>query len=670
MPTTGQTRRAQSQECKALLDVAGRSMFQDNAFRITGLPAHASNREITKHGERLKLQEELGNGAPPMTGVFARNPPPALDEIRAALQRLKNPEYRIVDEFLWFWPMSADSNLPDEAFAALQQGEVNQATAIWRKREADNDAAVIATHNLAVAYSLAALDLENGDIGKGRSEGESAKISRLWQSAVRRWLQIMDSDDLWSTVVERIRQLNEPNLPTGFARQMRQSLRVSLCKAHAELAVAYADEQQLGYARAQVTRIKRLSGETDAHELVAEMVLNPIINRLRQQIERARQKASDKAPNAADVARELFRQARDVIPKLSIFWDDNRPERAVLLDDVADAVNSLAIAHQSATNDDQGSLELLLEAQEWASTHDVIEKINKNVSVLTDNIAHAKLAPAYNILKSIQDSKASAHSRLQLFQSKAVPMLTFVTSELADTNSGKIQLFNAAAIVLREISVAAWNSEDDIAMAETAIQLALKYVRTAENKKRLLGDQKNLADIRAAQKAAIAEVEAKAKRDRNGKWMLAGVGGVILLVIIAGNSKPKVSPRPSPTPSYQSNTPPAYQPSPSARYSDGDGNTYSVPHAYTSELARDRAAIETQRTRVDQLEVQMDSLGRQIEQERSSVSNSSQYAVDEFNRKVNQYNALLTQAQSQNAYLNQLVGAYNAKLERYGRLTR
>jgi len=46
--------------------------------------------------------EKLGHGEIAGAGAFARRPPPTLDEIREALQRLKDPEKRIVDEFFCF----------------------------------------------------------------------------------------------------------------------------------------------------------------------------------------------------------------------------------------------------------------------------------------------------------------------------------------------------------------------------------------------------------------------------------------------------------------------------------------------------------------------------------------------------------------------------------------
>ena len=91
------TRRSHSASCKPLLDAATPELFRANAFRITGLPVDATIRQITKHADNLKLMEDLGRGESVHTAAFALKPPPTVDKIRDAIQKLKDPERRIVD---------------------------------------------------------------------------------------------------------------------------------------------------------------------------------------------------------------------------------------------------------------------------------------------------------------------------------------------------------------------------------------------------------------------------------------------------------------------------------------------------------------------------------------------------------------------------------------------
>ncbi len=72
------------------------------SIRITGLPVDATAKEIARHADKLKQMEELGYGAKANTAAFALDPPPSIDQIREAMQRLKEPERRLIDEFFWF----------------------------------------------------------------------------------------------------------------------------------------------------------------------------------------------------------------------------------------------------------------------------------------------------------------------------------------------------------------------------------------------------------------------------------------------------------------------------------------------------------------------------------------------------------------------------------------
>jgi hypothetical protein len=143
------------------------------------------------------------------------------------------------------------------------------------------------------------------------------------------------------------------------------------------------------------------------------------------------------------------------------------------------------------------------------------------------------------------------------------------------------------------------------------------------------------------------------------KWHLAISIGLIVWLIIAlataGDSRSSSNPR-----SY---TPPStYSPPPSD--GGGDASTHRVPSSISSELNRDRQAIETAETEAKLLATQLESLAQEIDRERHFLDQTSQFAVDAFNRKVNRYNSMLEQARGQDRLVNRMVDEYNAKLRR------
>src|SRR5687767_12107777 len=106
---------------RVLADRLGADLYRSNAFRVTGLPVAASDREISRHLERLKVAQRLGVAAPETTALLPLTPAPSLEALVEAAQRLRDPDARLIDLFFWFW-------LPEEyneaAFTLLRSGHV------------------------------------------------------------------------------------------------------------------------------------------------------------------------------------------------------------------------------------------------------------------------------------------------------------------------------------------------------------------------------------------------------------------------------------------------------------------------------------------------------------------------------------------------------------------
>src|ERR1700761_138270 len=140
MPTSTQdSPRAKSErvQCAPLMSVATMELFKKNGFRITGLAVDATSKEVSKRGERLKMMEEMGHGAAANTNAFPLNPPPSVDEIRDALQRLKDPEARLIEELFWCWPETFGQSTSDEAIQAYVTGQGERAFDLWIERKSD-----------------------------------------------------------------------------------------------------------------------------------------------------------------------------------------------------------------------------------------------------------------------------------------------------------------------------------------------------------------------------------------------------------------------------------------------------------------------------------------------------------------------------------------------------
>jgi hypothetical protein len=249
------------------------------------------------------------------------------------------------------------------------------------------------------------------------------------------------------------------------------------------------------------------------------------------------------------------------------------------------------------------------------------------------------------LLKSIQESEATPDSRLKRFEREAGSAIMKVSNisgvsasfgPLAGDSRVSAELFDSAAIVLRGISLDAWNTHHDLATASRAIELALNYARDQELKTRLLGDKTTLEQMASASQRAMTP---KSSSNRTALGWLIFVGVIIVLSAL-GNCNSSTSNSSSSTP--ESSLP--YTP-PSSSY----GNTYRAPD---TELEREGQTIEAERSNLEMLK-------REIEAARPLVDENSQVSIDQFNAKIDRYET------SRQAF-NLRVAAYNEKLHRSG----
>ena len=168
----------QAGECKPLMDACTPFVYRHNAYRITGLLADASVRDIKRRIDDLKHAEEMGDADEEHSHAFALRPPPSLEHIREAALRLQDPERRIVEEFFWFWPLDWENAKRDAALQALTNGDKKSPYQIWTGRISDDhsDQSIISKHNLAVLYQMTALDGELLSLEKTLTEESLTKL--------------------------------------------------------------------------------------------------------------------------------------------------------------------------------------------------------------------------------------------------------------------------------------------------------------------------------------------------------------------------------------------------------------------------------------------------------------------------------------------------------------
>jgi hypothetical protein len=355
-----------------------------------------------------------------------------------------------------------------------------------------------------------------------------------------------------------------------------------------------------------------------------------------------------------------------------LFFGEQEHFQKELFDEVAMTAVNCLVAYQRKTGDNETFVKLLERALPLAESIEVRRRIEENIGIGKGNLNQSKLDPVYELLKSIQDSKKSPSERLGRFNAEVANVLISAMAGLSRGSDDYNQLWDSAAIVLRGISLDAWNNHQDRQTAVAANELAIKHATSPELKQRLAEDKSTLQQQSTHHLDGSDWQRTNAKEKSSsvnpGMVFLAIVGILVVWGVIGSCNSTNDSQTPS-APAYTPPAPsaPAYTPPPASDSGSAGGNVYRVPSDVSSALDREKAGIEADRAVLKQLDDQLDSLGRKIESDRIYLDKTSQDAVDAFNAEVDRYNTLSQQDKAATAAFNVRVDNYNAKLRQYGR---
>jgi len=319
-------------------------------------------------------------------GALPLHPSPTEEETRDAVQRLSDPEARMLDEVFWFWPTNGDPE-SDPALCALSQGKIGEATNLWTHQAREEGKGGVAEHNLAVFRHLVALDYEWWLATEGLDKKDSELLPQLWSQALSHWQAVVGEDGFWRRLRERVRQLNDQKLTTGVARRIRHTLPKALLLIHARIALNALDR---GDQESSATHAAILmdSGFADG---LGTQVLRQSIKPIRQQIKSlckdSERQATADPPHANSVTRDLIANSTPLLATVDALLPDNDPIRQGLHDQVATTALSCQIGYGNNTEDWEESL-ALLEATLPLATGDAVRgRLEDNIEIVKRNLA-------------------------------------------------------------------------------------------------------------------------------------------------------------------------------------------------------------------------------------------------------------------------------------------
>ncbi|MEI7776184.1 MAG: hypothetical protein WCK17_15575, partial [Verrucomicrobiota bacterium] len=373
-------------ECRPLVDAATKEIFRNNAFRITGLPVDATAGEISRRADKLKVMEDLGAGHSLHKSPFSLRPPPTVDQIRDAIQRLQDPEKRMIDEFFWFWPEEFGRSRMDPAIQALLSGDCDTASKIWTLRESSHSSGTVATHNIAIFWHFTALEREHYTTSADSGEAQEVIAEAHWRNAIKRWRYLLGDKALWDVLDARIRQLNEPRLSKEFGTRMRSAMPLALAKIHGQIALTYVERRRVDLARIQVDLLKQLAPKAEVVEMAADLVLDTAKRRLKSHSQNVKDEAARSPERAATLARTLIAPTLLLFEVIDLFFGDAEYFGKDLLNETLTVCVECAVTYQRKTGDNDAFVDLLERLRPLSDNIELTARISENLRIGKKNL--------------------------------------------------------------------------------------------------------------------------------------------------------------------------------------------------------------------------------------------------------------------------------------------
>jgi CheY-like chemotaxis protein len=403
---------------EALLEIVEPQLYDHNAFRLTGLSVDTSLRDISKAAERLEMIAKGFGVAEAAPNSFSKAPP-AAEEVRVALQCLKVPEQRLLQEFFWFWPTTRRGN-HDPALASLDAGDLTRAEKIWGElaggqRELKNVLAqieaarsehekkellqlkktverktAIATHNLAVLNHIRALS--HTPSGSSKLSIQCTDPVAAWRASLNCWSRLHKQHEFWNALADRIREINDPRLSIETAEMIWTSLPLALLLLNAQIAVASAEAGDFERASIQKQLMDHSGFEMSCVKGAISRKLAPLQHDLARLCQSVEERALKSPETAADVVRYLFDEKKRYLQTFNYLLGVGDPSRDAAHDLVAGTARTCLVAYLNKTENWEAGLQLFQECLILANSNSLRSRLEEDHETLTRNAARQRAA--------------------------------------------------------------------------------------------------------------------------------------------------------------------------------------------------------------------------------------------------------------------------------------
>lgn len=341
--------------------------LRDNPFRLSNARIDSNIRQINSTLNALRVKVELGEL--PFHCFAPRNINE--DIVRHASQTVKDPVKRLIAECLWFWPL--EHAQPDAAHEAINNGNLNEAIAIWTQTIPNAHWGPIAKHNLGLIALFNAVEMSEAYLANQRFNLDALKFNSYWNEISENFDDLVDSLPIEDYLRTRIRELNDPRLSPRTAAILQTSLTQSIGQLAAQVAILLHNRS---YAYCQEIAVC-------AEKLCGSNIGNCVDEILKSEIEYIQNFIQ--SPPKGDprtIWKDYLQRLVSLCKNLDIFpSEDIKLKKVDIANASARRLRSFAVECANEHDDYATSLKILTTIQPLV-TGDELSKINEDLKVV------------------------------------------------------------------------------------------------------------------------------------------------------------------------------------------------------------------------------------------------------------------------------------------------
>jgi hypothetical protein len=376
---------SQKDEMNSILLNMGRpDIYRINAFRLLNLPITTTNKDIKKITHKNELMQKYD------INKCNTNEKGNDNELKEkALQRILNPESRFIDEFFWYWPSSDNPNVTDDAISAVINDKLPDAVSIWGKREQNGSESHVSSHNLAVCYHSLALEIDKREIEK-KPVNNDLKIKRAnyWKVALSRWRLLLNNNNFWRRVQQRIDYLNDPRINCQTIAQIKKQLPQALLMINASIALDYSKINAIENMKFHINLMNESGFDSELINNALYQALDNTRNSLKNICVNNAAEINNAPSNGYVINNNLIQDTK----KLLLHFDRLLPKEDVLKesvhDEIALQIRSGANSYAKATENWENTLNLFKQALEIASGISAKRKIEEDITAINNLLTY------------------------------------------------------------------------------------------------------------------------------------------------------------------------------------------------------------------------------------------------------------------------------------------